>query len=145
MKVEFSMLGVPKNWSNFMRNRYVVYEEKDEWVRSTTILGRVARVKAGRDVAEKGHPLRMVHLHQIRTRLLDKDGLFISNKPIVDGLKTWLRRKVDGEFTQVPGAGLIFNDDPKHCDWNCTQELAGGRDQKITITVEIEDKEAERV
>lgn len=137
MIVEFSMLGVPKNWSNYNPNRYVLHAEKDEWLRSTTILGRVARVKAGCPIAEKGHDLRMVYIHQIRTRFLDKDGLFVSCKPIIDGLKSELRRKVDKQFVKVIGAGLIFNDDPEHADWIVTQEKADGRQNQTYIKVEI--------
>lgn len=137
MIVEFTMLGVPTNWSNFMKNRYVVAEKKNEWLTSTAILGRVARIKAGLPIAEKGHALRILRIHAIRTRLLDKDGLYASCKPIVDGLKSELRRKVDGQFVKVAGAGLIFNDDPSHADWEVTQEKADGKENKITIKVEI--------
>jgi len=140
--IEFSILGVPKNWSNFSAHRYVQYNEKKEWLETTTILGRNARVKAGCLPAEKGHDQRTIRIHQYRKRLLDKDGLYTSGKPIIDGLKTILRRKITegpekGKFLDVPGAGLIWNDDAKHCDWFVTQELASGRDQKITIQVEI--------
>jgi hypothetical protein len=139
MIIEFSMLGVPINWSNYMVNRFVIAEKKREWLESTTILARVARVKAGIPIAEKGHSLRIIQIHQIRTRLLDKDGLYVSCKPIVDGLKSELKRKVEKKFVTVSGAGLIFNDNPSHCDWECTQELASGRDQKVTIRINIEE------
>jgi hypothetical protein len=136
--IEFSMLGVPTNWSNYMVNRFVMAEKKREWLETTVILARVARVKANLPIAEKGHDLRFIRIHQIRTRLLDKDGLYSSAKPIVDGLKSELRRKVEGKFVKVVGAGLIFNDDPDHADWEVTQEKANGRDQKVTISIEIE-------
>lgn len=131
------MLGVPTNWSNFAKNRFVLYEKKKVWLETTIILGGMARIKAGCPVAEKGHDPRTLHIHQIRTRLLDKDGLYISAKPIVDGLKTELRKKVEKKFVKYEGAGLIFNDNPDHCDWEVTQEKADGRDQKTFIEIEI--------
>jgi hypothetical protein len=44
---------------------------------------------------------------------------------------------VEGEFIKVPGAGLIFNDDPSHADWEVTQEKADGRQNQTFIKVEI--------
>lgn len=137
MIIEFGILGVPINWSNFYVNRFVMYEKKKEWLEDTIILGRMARIKAGCAVAEKGHDPRILRIHQLRTRFLDKDGLYISAKPIVDGLKTKLRKKIDGKMTSYEGAGLIFNDNPDHCDWEVIQEKADGREQKTTIQIEI--------
>lgn len=119
-----------------------MYEKKKEWLETTIILGRLARIKMGCPIAGKGHSLRMVTIHEIRTRFLDKDGLYISAKPIVDGLKSELRKKEGKKFIKYEGAGLIFNDDADHCDWYVTQEKADGREPQVKITVKIEEAEA---
>ena len=134
--VEFGILGTPQNWANWTPNRMALYAKKKEWLETTIILGRMARNSAGVPIAIFGHPLRYISITQYRIRFLDKDGLFISGKPIVDGLKTELRRKVGKTFEKYPGAGLIFDDDPTHCDWDVKQEKATGTPQ-IKIRIEI--------
>lgn len=138
MIIEFEMLGVPTNWSNMIRNRFYMYAKKKEWLDAAEILGRVARVKAGVPIAEKGHPIRILHIHQYRQRLLDKDGLYVSCKPIIDGLKTVLKRKIDGKMVTVSGAGLIYNDDPSHIDWEASQSKCIRDEQKTKIRIEIQ-------
>lgn len=136
MQIEFGILGVPQNWSNWNKNRFVMYEAKKEWLDTTVILGRQCRARAGLQVAGRGHAQRTIQIVQSRVRFLDKDGLYISAKPIIDGLKTELRRKIDKKYVVYEGAGFIFNDDEVHADWDVKQIKADGEPQvRIKITI----------
>ena len=137
--VKFSILGVPKNWSNWTPNRMALYAQKKEWLETTIILGRIARVKAGALVAEKGHSLRTALVFQKRVRLLDKDGLYVSCKPLIDGCKSYLRHKIDGKFEKYIGAGLFYDDNPAHLEWEAKQEKTSGPPE-VWIEVRIPEE-----
>lgn len=89
-----------------------------EWTDLVVFWGRVKRVGAGWELASEGHSQRHISIHQIRHGLLDDDNLFSSVKPLLDGCKTFLRRKKQ----TVYGSGLIWNDNPRYCHLGVTQE-----------------------
>ena len=139
MKIEFTMLGVPTNWANFARNRFVMYAKKKEWLDAAEILGRSARIRAESPIAEKGHKQRLIAVTQFRNRFLDKEGLYVSCKPIIDGLKTVLkvRNKDTGKYENSAGAGLIYDDNEDYVEWVVTQVKCKRDDEKTIITIEI--------
>lgn len=115
-------MGVPKSWSNtgvWSRQAAIAQHEKmKEWTENVIFWGRIRRVQANWPVAEEAHPQRLISIHQLRHGELDDDNLFTSVKPLVDGCKTYLRR----QRQRVNGAGLIWNDNPRHCRIVVTQE-----------------------
>lgn len=120
--VEFELVGVPDSWANsgiWSRPAAIAQHIKmRNWTQNVAAWGMVKRKSAGWIVACQGHPQRIVTIHQYRYGELDDDNLFSSVKPLVDGCKTLLRRKGKSVF----GAGLIWNDNPKHCHIVAGQE-----------------------
>lgn len=121
--IEFDLAGVPESWANsgvWSRRAAIAQSEKmKEWTRITRDWGLVKRLAAHWPAAETGHQQRLVSIYQYRHGELDDDNLFTSVKPIVDGLKAKLRRRGQSVF----GAGLIWNDNPKHCHTLVEQEV----------------------
>lgn len=136
--VKFGILGVPKNWSNWTPNRMALYSQKKEWLDTASILGRQARILAKVEVAIRGHPRRNIFIRMLRKRTLDKDGSYSACKPIIDGLKTILKRRKSNSksFEEYEGAGLIFDDNPIHADWTVEQEITRDEPQ-VWIEVHI--------
>lgn len=120
--IEFELIGVPSSWLNtgvWSRSAAMAQHNKmKEWTTNVTLWGALQRRRANWQVAEESHPQRLVSIHQLRHGVLDDDNLFSSVKPLVDGCKTKLRRKRQN----VWGAGLIWNDNPRHCRIEVTQE-----------------------
>jgi hypothetical protein len=77
-------------------------------------------------------------------RFLDKDGLYSSVKPILDGLQISLQRKnkLTGKMESYPGAGLIVKDSPDWIDLEVEQYKVGKDTPYTEITVEDDDGRA---
>ena len=146
----FSVLGVPKNWSNtgmafrFNRNAAMAMRrEYNEWKWSIALLGAVARANAGWFVAESTDGKRIIRIHQKRRGILDEDGLMSSCKPIIDGLKRTIadRNANTGEYQSQDGAGLIFDDSYRYCiiEKPTQERIHRNQATMTTITIEIED------
>jgi hypothetical protein len=120
--VEFELSGVPISWSNkkvwSRKGAIVQHVQMKEWTQNVIFWGAIQRGKAGWPRAMEPHPQRTVTIHQLRHGELDDDNLFSSIKPLIDGCKSNLRRKGKA----VLGAGLIWNDNPRHCHILASQE-----------------------
>jgi hypothetical protein len=141
LTVEIHVTGVPENWDNITttskRGAMAVAARKREWLETIIFLGGQERNTAHIPLAEKGHPRRLVHIEQIRWGRLDKGGLYASCKPLIDGLKVVLYRGKGEHRRRITGAGLIYEDDPDHVDWDVTQTIDRNQNPLTKITVEI--------
>lgn len=135
--VEFKVVGIPESWSNngiWSRQAAIAqHKKKSFWTDKVIYLGQVHRTKSGWQSATYGHSQRLVTIRQYRYGILDDDNLFASVKPLLDGLKSFIRRR--GKVTA--GAGLIWNDNPRHCRLAVEQtRIAYPNPGYVFITVE---------
>lgn len=161
-RLTFALRGVPENWDNspifggWNRSRKAYFAGQRryaEWRSDTIDAGQIARAKAGWPEAAPEDSQRTVFIHQKRHGELDEDGLASSCKAIVDGLKAWLWRKVQGNDPEsqrmilenggkvkYAGASLIWDDRPRYVVVVRTQEVVARIVEPVTqITVEIKD------
>jgi hypothetical protein len=120
--IEFELVGVPDSYSNsgiWSKKAAIAQSLKMKlWTQNVIAWGQTKRINAGWEIAKIGHQPRIITIHQRRHGELDEDNLYSSVKPLIDGCKTYIRRNKK----HVYGAGLIWNDNPKHCHPVVTQE-----------------------
>jgi hypothetical protein len=96
--------------------------KKKAWTRNVAARGLTKRLAADWEKASKGHLRRLIVIHQVRHGELDEgDNLPASVKPLVDGCKTYLKRG----NKPIYGAGLIWDDNPIHCQVITSQVRVG--------------------
>lgn len=135
--IEFTVWGAPESWSNdrpWSRGASIgQHRRMKDWTDKVIIWGHTARRSVGWELAQEGHKPRWVRIHQYRHGILDDDNLFTSIKPLLDGCKTHIRRKKQTTF----GSGLIWNDNPRHCQLEVTQERVSLNEPcRVVIKVE---------
>jgi hypothetical protein len=120
--IEFELKDVPESWSNtgvYSRRAAMAQSKKMKiWTENTLNWASTRRIQAGWEIAQIDHPQRTLTIHQLRHGVLDDDNLYSSVKPIVDGCKSYLRRS----GKTIIAGGLVYNDNPKHCHIEVTQE-----------------------
>jgi hypothetical protein len=132
IEVTFQLRGVPENWLNSRLHHMKAYAMKADWMQQAMMLGAVARQQAKVRPANSSDR-RFVVIWQYRHGVLDDDGLLASAKPIIDGLKTFVKKRFGAQMVSVPGAGLIWDDDPEHATWVVNQYRIGKKMTTMTI------------